>query len=376
MPAPVDLRGMYVAVAAATAAVAAAMSTTHLTSAIEHQILMSEGEMQKLIAEMSETSKRYLRDVTSTLSVREKHLSGVLERLFASFQGKVLARLESFIATHSVSGGEIKRVVADVLREQMTAAHEMLLEHMHALNEAVAAQRDALGMLAASIHRNNLRSQTEFMRRLATADTGAKRIAAAADADAVRMHADANRAISDYTRQLQEEFARKLDQMAADTGEEMKAAVQSALSAQSKALEANVRETLAKIESEKKESLSMEGANKKRKNSETGDWDRKMRDALDDLKAATTKILETKSEEHEKEFRDARDRGFYLGESVKKLELNTKEVLKSSQKTQTYLQSLEGNVNLLNETMRRVGIDDFRRRMFSGTQAAIAGKSQ
>jgi hypothetical protein len=258
----------------------------------------------------------------------------------------------------------------------MTAAHEMLREHMHALNEAVAAQGDALVMLAASIHHNNLRSQAEFMRRLATADTGAKRIAAAADADAVRMHADANRAISDYTRQLQEEFARKLDQMAADTGEEMKAAVQSAVSAQSKALEANVRETLAKIESEKKESLSMEGANKKRKNSETGDWDRKMRDALDDLKAATTKILETKSEEHEKEFRDARDRGFYLGESVKKLELNTKEVLKSSQKTQTYLQSLEGNVNLLNETMRRVGIDDFRRRMFSGTQAAIAGKSQ
>jgi flagellar biosynthesis/type III secretory pathway protein FliH len=164
--------------------------------------------------------------------------------------------------------------------------------------------------------------------------------------------------------------------MTAETRSEIKSVIESAVANQSKLLEERLRETLSRIESEKKESLSMESANKKRKNSETGDWDRKMREALDDLKAATAKILETKSEEHEKEFRDARDRGFYLGESVKKLELNTNEVLKSSKKTQTYLQSLEGNVNLLNETMRRVGIDDFRRHMFSGPQATIAGKSQ
>ena len=376
-----DLRGMYVAVAAATAAIAAAATASHLNTTMEQQILMRETEMQNLITQMSEASRTYLNEVAAGIFNRNIHVDGILTQKFGDFQRSVLDRLNAFIATHSVSGDEIKRVVHDVLRTEMTSANATLEEHMHALDLAAAghthALRETLINLAGGIYNHNKHFQDEFMQRFKLANVTASREVGEAGVNAIHLQTrNINKTLSENSIHLQRLFAKRLDQMTAETRSEIKSVIESAVANQSKLLEERLRETLSRIESEKKESLSMESANKKRKNSETGDWDRKMREALDDLKAATAKILETKSEEHEKEFRDARDRGFYLGESVKKLELNTNEVLKSSKKTQTYLQSLEGNVNLLNETMRRVGIDDFRRHMFSGPQATIAGKSQ
>ena len=376
-----DLRGMYVAVAAATAAIAAAATASHLNTTMEQQILMRETEMQNLITQMSEASRTYLNEVAAGIFNRNIHVDGILTQKFGDFQRSVLDRLNAFIATHSVSGDEIKRVVHDVLRTEMTSANATLEEHMHALDLAAAghthALRETLINLAGGIYNHNKHFQDEFMQRFKLANVTASREVGEAGVNAIHLQTrNINKTLSENSIHLQRLFAKRLDQMTAETRSEIKSVIESAVANQSKLLEERLRETLSRIESEKKESLSMESANKKRKNSETGDWDRKMREALDDLKAATAKILETKSEEHEKEFRDARDRGFYLGESVKMLELNTNEVLKSSKKTQTYLQSLEGNVNLLNETMRRVGIDDFRRHMFSGPQATIAGKSQ
>ena len=367
-----DMRGMYVAVAAATAAIAAAATASHLNNTMEHQILMREEEMQKLIAEMSEASRKYLNDVAASMLNGNLDVNRLLTREFGDFKRSVLSSLEAFITTHGVSGDEIKRVVVGVLGEEMKAANETLVRHMHALDLAAARHgedlKGALGMLVQSFDRHNRRSQDEFAMRLKdVADTNEKSTTAAA-MQAKRV----NDVIRESSLHMQREFVKRLDQMMVDTKHEMRLAVQSAVSKQSSVLEEKLQQTLSKIESEKfKAPVTESEAHKKRKHSDAGNYDRQMRNALDELKAATAKILETKLEEHEKEFSDARTRGFYLGESVKKLQSNTNEVLKSSEQTRAYMKNLDRNVMNLDETIKKVGGDQFLARMFPTTHASI-----
>ena len=356
-----DLRGMYVAVAAATAAIAAAATASHLNTTMEQQILMRETEMQNLITQMSEASRKYLNEVAGGIFNRNMDVDGILTQKFGDFEKSFLDRLNAFIATHSVSGDEIKRVVHDVLRTEMTTANATLEEHMHALDLAAAghthALRETLTVLASSIYHNNKHFQDEFMQRFKLANVTASHEAGEASVNAIHLQTrNIIRTISENSIHLQRLFAERLDQMTTETRIEIKSVIESAVANQSKLLEERLRETLSRIEAEQREAISTERSNKKRRNSETGDYGLKMQDALDSLKATTTQIIETKSEEVARALGETQKATAALEISVKELRSSNKEVVRSETLSREAMNGLHTNVVKLNQTMNKVSI--------------------
>ena len=371
-----DLRGMYVAVAAATAAIAAAATASHLNTTMEQQILMRETEMHNLITQMSEESRKYLNEVAAGIFNRNIHVDGILTQKFGDFQRSVLDRLNAFIATQSVSGDEIKRVVHDVLRTEMTTANATLEEHMHALDLAAAghthALRETLTNLAGGIYNHNKHFQDEFMQRFKLANVTASHEVGEAGVNAINLQArNINKTLSENSIHLQRLFAKRLDQMTAETRSEIKSVIESAVANQSKLLEERLRETLSRIEAEQREAISTERSNKKRRNSETGDYGLKMQDALDSLKATTTQIIETKSEEVARALGETQKATAALEISVKELRSSNKELVRSENLSREATNGLHANVVKLNQTMNQVSIShlqDFIRK--TGIEAA------
>jgi dihydroneopterin aldolase len=159
--------------------------------------------------------------------------------------------------------------------------------------------------------------------------------------------------------------------MTAETRSEIKSVIESAVANQSKLLEERLRETLSRIEAEQREAISTERSNKKRRNSETGDYGLKMQDALDSLKATTTQIIETKSEEVARALGETQKATAALEISVKELRSSNKELVRSENLSREATNGLHTNVVKLNQTMNQISISqmqDFIRK--TGIEAA------
>ena len=332
--------------------------------------------MHNLITQMSEASRTYLNEVAAGIFNRNIHVDEILTQKFGDFQRSVLDRLNAFIATHSVSGDEIKRVVHDVLRTEMTTANATLEEHMHALDLAAAghthALRETLTVLAGGIYHHNKKFQDEFMQRFKLANVTASHEVGEAGVNAINLQArNINKTLSENSIHLQRLFAKRLDQMTTETRSEIKSVIESAVANQSKLLEERLRETLSRIEAEQREAISTERSNKKRRNSETGDYGLKMQDALDSLKATTTQIIETKSEEVARALGETQKATAALEISVKELRSSNKELLRSENLSREATNGLHTNVVKLNQTMNQVSISqmqDYMRKV--GIEAA------
>jgi hypothetical protein len=318
---------------------------------------MRETEMQNLITQMSEASRKYLDEVAAGMFNRNRDVDGILTQKFGDFQRSVLSRLEAFIATRSVSGDEIKRVVVGVLSEEMTAANEALARHMYALDLAAAdhthALRETLTALAGGIYHHNKQFQDEFMQRFKLENVTASREVGEASVNAIHLQTrNINKTLSENSTHMQREFVRRLDQMTAETRSEIKSVIESAVANQSRLLE----ERLSRIEAEQREAISTERSNKKRRNSETGDYGLKMQDALDSLKATTAQIIETKSEEVARALGETQKATAALEISVKELRSSNKEVVRSENLSREAMNGLHANVVKLNQTMNKVSI--------------------